>query len=712
MEAERIAAIEEARTGVLPPRPPALSQPRLDETDPNMLGSGMGMWDSWDSGALDSGEMDWDALEKPHKRFRWTRRSITAAILIACVVLLVAAGAVDGALRLSRVRAEASDGMQHLKNIEAMLPSKNDLGAALNTTTLQKMGVELKAAERDFAALRSDLGDPGGTVFLAAHLPKLGDTVSTGAALAAAADEACLAGLALVNTGQTALEVLKGGFFAPVAGTKPTATPPGTPPPPVLNTQTLAQIQANFETAMGHLNAAVAYAQNADLSTIPSALVKPKQLDQLRGLIANWPSIRQQLAQADGWLTVAPAILGATSPEHLLLVMMDRSELRATGGFMGNYAVATVQNGKVLPFSLQDTYLLDYPYIASATTPLVPPAAYASWWPFRNFALRDSNLSADFPTSAQLALHELQLEGGGNAQGVVAFTPVAIENVMKVVGNIAVPEYGEVATPTNLEALIHKYQQLDNQPETTRKHFTALLAQHLLDKLRGRSAGDLLKIAQEMITSLHTKDIQIYFSDPNAEKLLVASGSDGSIAHGPGDAVTLVDDNVGSNKANEFVVVTYHDSVTLDTHGTATHHLTISYVMNGGNNPLLFGLNRYLTYLRVYTPPSSKLAAMNGFDFTSIGPNQVGTSDFAGRQMWAGFLVVPNDGTYTASFTWSVPNAATQDSAGRWHYLLDFQHQAGSIQKLTLTVTAPNVKKPIISYSGGLTQDMIYNVQY
>jgi Protein of unknown function (DUF4012) len=680
----RTFALEDAETGILPALPAVGGQyPR---------GTSRG------------------APEK--RRFHWTRRRITAAILIACVLLLVTAGTVDGAMRLNRARIEASDGMQHLKNVEVLLPAKSNLGAALNDATLKKAGVELKAAEHDFAALRVDLGEPGGTIALASHLPKISDTISTSAALAAAADEACLAGLDLVSTGQTVLAVLKGGFFASQPGTASPPPPPGTPPPPVLNSKTLAQVKSSFENAIVHLNAAVAYAQNADLSTLPSSLVKPKQLDQVRALIANWPSMRQQLAQADGWLEVAPAILGATTPEHLLLIMMDRSELRATGGFMGNYAVATVQYGKVQPFSLADTYSLDYPYIARATGPLVPPAAYSSWWPFSNFALRDSNLSADFPTSAQLALHELQIEGGGSAQGVVAFTPIAIENIMKIVGNVAVPEYGEVATPTNLEDLIHKYQQLSNQPESTRKHFTALLAQHLLAKLHGRSTSDLMKIGQQLLTSLHTKDIQIYFSDPNAEKLIAATGYDGSIAHGPGDAVTLVDDNVGSNKANEFVVVQYNDSVTLDAHGTATHHLHITYVMNGGNNPLLFGLNRYLTYLRLYTPANAQLNSMVGFDFTQLGPNSVGHSDFAGRQMWAGFLVTPNESSYTASFTWSVPKAATQDSAGHWHYLLDFQHQAGSIQKLTLTVTAPNIKKPIISFNGSLDQDKIYNVQY
>ncbi len=608
------------------------------------------------------------------------------------------AGTIDAIVQFSRMHAEASDGMQHLKNIEAMASAKGGVGSLLTPTSLAEVHTELAAAEKDFSALRAQLNSPGGTIAVGAHLPVLGSSISSAGMLASAADEACLAGLVLTQSGQTLLSVMKSGFFAQ-SGVAP---PPGST---TLDAKTLAQLKTSFDDALQHLDLGIAYAQHADLSTLPSSLVKPKQLSELHSLIANWPAVHQQLAQVDGWLSVAPSLLGVTSPDHLLLTMMDRSEMRATGGFMGNYAVATIQNGKVQPFSLVDTYLLDGPYIARATTPLTPPPAY-SWWPFGGFALRDSNLSADFPTSAQLALHELQLEGGGNAQGMVSFTPVAIERILQVVGNVAVPEYGEVATPTNLEALIHKYQQLlaKGEAESSRKQFTALLAQNLLQKLRGLPSSSLLKVGQEIQTSIRTKDIQMYFSDKNAENLLAETGNDGSITRGPGDGVTIVDDNVGVNKANQFVVVHYTDVITLDAHGTATHNLTITYTMNGHGNPLLFGLNRYLTYLRVYTPPNAKLQHMDGFNFTQQGPNQINHSDFPGRQMWAGYVYILDDSSYSLHFKWIVPNAATE-KANQWFYQVDFQHQAGSTQQLTLTVTTAGSSKPLLAFNGPLIED-------
>ena len=109
------------------------------------------------------------------------------------------------------------------------------------------------------------------------------------------------------------------------------------------------------------------------------------------------------------------------------------------------------------PFSLDDVFTLDTPYIRK-TKDSVPPAAY-SWWPFRGFGLRDSNLSPDFPTSAQLSLHQLALEGGPDAQGVVAVTAPVIAQALEVVGPIEIPEYHETVTAQNMEGLVRLYTE-------------------------------------------------------------------------------------------------------------------------------------------------------------------------------------------------------------------------------------------------------------
>src|SRR5262249_13746914 len=256
-------------------------------------------------------------------------------------------------------------------------------------------------------------------------------------------------------------------------------------------------------------------------------------------------------------------------------------------------------------FKLHDTYCLDYPYYGAhgpgcpddpsrvvPHSPLPLPAK-VSWWPWGLFALRDANLFTDFPTSARLELQFFKKECdalatckaiGADVQGVVAITPAIMISVLKGSGNVPVPAYGEAGTPAHLESLIHKYQLGSrSQPGAGRKGFTAALAQQVMMRLHGLPLAKLNPLLDAAIKYLHTKDIQVYLTDAEAEALLSKAGFDATTAHGAGDAVTPVDSNITGSKANQFVTVKYADTVTLDASGTATHRLAITYVFRAAD---------------------------------------------------------------------------------------------------------------------------------
>jgi hypothetical protein len=666
----------------------------------------------------------------------WTRQKATRAAVLSILLIVLLACPLDALVRFVRIGFEARGALQHVHNIQTLLPASGSPFAALNADTLQKLKVELTGAEHDFAGLRGDLS--GGSLAVAGHIPGVSSPMRSFAALAAGADEAALGGLDIVNNGDMLLAILKGGFFAsgsapPLPGVTPTATPkptptatakPGTtptPPPPQLDAKTFATLQADFTDAFDHFDSAFTYLGNVDPSTIPSSLVKPQQMAQIQKLLNDLPKEQALVAQARAWINVMPSLLGIGKPNSLLIELMDRSEMRAGGGFIGNYGVMTLSDGKVQPFSLSDTYLLDVPF-AKKTGGAQVPAEYASWWPFQDFGLRDSNLYPSFPESAQLGMKLLKQEGGPDVQGVVAVTPPAIGRILGVIGSVKVqmPDKTETVGPNNLEFLIHYYQQtVANNPGTgfppgdqlsdPRKRFTALLGRAFMEKLHGLSTAQLGAVVQTLIESIHARDIQIYLSDKNAEMLLAANGDDSSIAHGPGDGVTIVDANVGVNKGSQFVTMKYVDNVTVDDKGTATHNLSITYTFNVTNKSLLFGPDHYLTYLRIYAPASAHLTHIEGFQ-NMQGDDQINHSDEPDRQMWGGYVYMLDHTSYTLKLSWTVPNMVIQDANGNAQYYLDFQHQPGSNQSLTLTVSTPNGKTPGVNINGPLTKDQIVDI--
>lgn len=635
----------------------------------------------------------------------WRAHSRALLIALVVLVLLTAGSGIDALIRYSHDRSLASDGMRHLRAAQALMPGGQIINVLIDAAVLPKVTAELSSAEQDFSALRSDLGAPGGTLFLAAHTPGIGGTISSSAMLAAAADEVCLAGLAAVRIAPSVQQYVHGGIFA-----KTTPTP-NAPPPAPLTAATFASMSSAWATAKIHISNAIDFASHADLSVIPGSLVSGKQVAALRGLLSNRANLQKQLDQVDGWLKVAPQLLGVATPERFLLVLQDRGELRSTGGFMGNHALLTIQGGRVQPFHLEDTYLLDRPYTAQYGGFPVPTGY--SWWPFSPFAFRDSNLSPDFPTSAQFEQKYYQQESGASISGIIAITPTLIESVLKVTGGVKVAGYPDFVTSTNLESTIHKYQLgvISHDP-AARKAFTRALGQAVMASIQKLTLAQQAKLVSEALTLIRSRDIQIWFADPQAESLLASSGSDGSIAHGPGDAVTPVDSNIGVNKANQFVTVKYTDQVTLDAKGTATHHLAINYLFHATNLQELYGADQYHTYLRVYMPANASLSASNGFVFDYITPNYFGRAELPGHQMWAGHVIVADGQPLTVTLVWTVPKAAQRDGSGRWHYALDFQHQATSLQYLTLVVTTPDRKDPALSYKGWLSSDRTFSIAY
>ncbi len=69
-----------------------------------------------------------------------------------------------------------------------------------------------------------------------------------------------------------------------------------------------------------------------------------------------------------------------------------------------------------------------------------------SWMNFGNWGLRDSNLSGDYPTTAQINMQVFQEQGGGPVDGVIDFTPAFIGHIIDVTGPIHVTEYNETIT--------------------------------------------------------------------------------------------------------------------------------------------------------------------------------------------------------------------------------------------------------------------------
>lgn len=428
----------------------------------------------------------------------------------------------------------------------------------------------------------------------------------------------------------------------------------------------------------------------------------PRMPKLLQSFHAYLPKATALMQDIDTLLPVLPTLLGVGTPANYLLEVLDSTELRPGGGFIGNFGIVTISNGRENGATINDVSLLDRPFEAAGHT--IPyPAAYR-WFDIApdSWSLRDANLDADFPTAARYSEQNYQREGGKVAlQGVFAITPALIQHVLTITGPISVPEYHETVTADNLISRIH-YHQLgasegsgavasDDGLSSKRKHFTALLEQHLLERLRQTAGTALPKLMQLLLSSLQSKDVQIYLNSPVAESYLQRYEVDSAIrAPASGDSLFVVDANIAPSKANQFIITSLDDRITLDEQGDAVHHTTLRYAWTL-KGPI-YGSALYRDYVRVYTPPGSVLSSARGW-------SSRGTSSAFGRTVWAGFFTLTFGKTAVIQLEWKVPRVATA-RADTWHYQYLLQRQAGTQWHVTLQVTLPSCARTISAGSG------------
>ncbi|GAC1582894.1 MAG: hypothetical protein NVS4B1_21360 [Ktedonobacteraceae bacterium] len=672
-------------------------------------------------------------------RQRLAGHKAVSLLLLILLLASISVPTVEGVLygiqvyaTYTALRSHASNGVQHLLNVKSIFVApKTSVSTTSSTTskfldasTLLRAKKELHAAHSDFALVQSLLAHTSFIPLVEQYLPQYRPQISSARAASQVGTDVTNIGDIVINTAIT----LAPKFRGPLLNASQT---------PLVTSADLAVVGSTIDAVLPYVNDIQQQTQGMSLAALP---VSTHQREQVQQLIQLLPQVKTAMVQGRSLLGAVGWLLGVDGQRTFLVQTMDRAELRATGGFTGQYGELHIAGGRVAPFSLRDISLIEYAN-NSPTSDQLAPNAYRSWWPFANWGLRDSNLSADFPTSAQIAINEYNYEVRHRLDGVILFTPFLIEHVLQVTGPIHIQSYNETITAQNLESRLH-YYQLDNAgiakqisissgdtSTSDRKHFTSLVAHTLMDTVRHESPTMLLALAKQMLKDMQTKDLQVYLTNPQLQGLLsrygYAAQMDRSTTH---DGLYVVQSNVSASKASQYVKTMMHDTVTLDSNGGATHLLQMQLAYN--QLGFVYGLDTYRDYVRVYVPPTAKFLGGTGFDtgtplcggpldackqngiyqhdemvcatgqydagasapmlndnytgqwhpLDKIGAPTNMTSDETGRAMFGGFVVIPKNCTMTVTLSWYVP------PIGHSAYNLLVQRQAGTFPELDLTV--------------------------
>ncbi|NLZ74463.1 DUF4012 domain-containing protein [Candidatus Falkowbacteria bacterium] len=355
-------------------------------------------------------------------------------------------------------------------------------------------------------------------------------------------------------------------------------------------------------------------------------------------------SLGENLNNFVGLATKLKEALGATVDKRYLLVFQNNAELRASGGFLGSYALVDIRDGKVRNLEVPGGG--SYDTEGGMTVRVVAPEPL--WLVNPSWHFWDANWWPDWPTTAKNLMWFYEKSGGPTVDGVVALTPTIVERLLAITGPIDMTnEYGLLidadnfwelvqkiveqkniminhptatealvgipATSTVLESALPLKQGLevnsDNKPKKIIGDLMARIMEVLPTKLTKDNLIDILAMFE---SSLAEKQILFYFNDPNIQAEMVKHNWAGEIKEAEYDYLMVVNTNIAGQKSDRKMVEKIEHLSELMSDGSIINTVKITRTHTGIKNEPLTGV-RNVDWLRVYVPEGSKLLLAEGF---------------------------------------------------------------------------------------------------
>ncbi|MHB8903487.1 MAG: DUF4012 domain-containing protein [Patescibacteria group bacterium] len=333
--------------------------------------------------------------------------------------------------------------------------------------------------------------------------------------------------------------------------------------------------------------------------------------------------------------------LGLSRDKRYLLVFQNNSELRASGGFIGSYALVDFRDGKIRNLEVPgggsyDTEAgLNMHIIAPKPLWLVNPLWHfwdANWW-------------ADWPTTAKNLMWFYEKSNGPSVDGVISVTPTVIERLLEISGPIDLTkEYGLVIDSNNFWETTQKVvernnlikthpdyvvglatsstvvdvnlplqQDLENNPDNKPKKIIGDLMAKILEVLPQKLNKDnLVNIISLLEENLAEKQIMFYFTDSNFQAAVSKRNWAGEIKTSDKDYLMVVDTNIAGQKTDRKIIENIEHASEVGSDGTIINTLKITRTHTGIKNEPLTGV-RNNDWLRIYVPLGSELISATGF---------------------------------------------------------------------------------------------------
>ncbi|NQT50204.1 DUF4012 domain-containing protein [Candidatus Kuenenbacteria bacterium] len=300
-------------------------------------------------------------------------------------------------------------------------------------------------------------------------------------------------------------------------------------------------------------------------------------------------------------------ILGSDYKRRYLFVFQNNNELRPTGGFMGSFALVDIDRGKIVNMEIPGggTYDMQGSLIEKRISPY-PMHVINSLW-----EMQDANWFPDFPTSAEKIKWFYEKSGGPTVDGVIALNANLIPELMKITGDIYVPEVNKTFRAAGFTEQLQETIE-ENKNSKQPKKVLSLLAPKLLDKIFNAEGNDLIEVIKTIKVGLDQKDIQMYFSNSAIQEKISSYAWTGEILNSSKDYLAVINTNIGGGKTDYYIEQNIDLQSDIQDNGDVINTVTVTRT-HTGNSENSFSSKNNLNFIRIYTPVGSQLISTTGY---------------------------------------------------------------------------------------------------
>lgn len=302
--------------------------------------------------------------------------------------------------------------------------------------------------------------------------------------------------------------------------------------------------------------------------------------------------------------------LGEAYDKRYLLIFQNNTEARASGGFMGSFAVVDFRRGKIKSLTAPGggTYDTEGGLLRSVQAPPPLQLLRARWH------MWDANWWPDWPMSARKIMWFYEQSGGTTVDGVISLTPEVVIRLINEVGPIELPkEFNAVVTADNFMEVVQSFAEQKYGPTNTPKQIIGALMDGIITKIEASHNQDLwLRIISIIEQSLDEKHLLLYFNEAELQSVVADLGWDGRLKETAGDYLSVVNSNIGGGKSDAKIRQTIELTTNILSDGSLINHLKIIRDHQAIRGEEFSGV-RNVDWLRIYVPLGSKLLEANGF---------------------------------------------------------------------------------------------------